>query len=113
MFHIMKLQPHPFDKIKEGSKTIEVRLFDEKRREIKLGDTIEFRREPEQSETIQAEVVGLLNYRTFSDLVSDFPVTDFGDDDPSRLLERISTFHTQEQEAKYSVLGIRIKLLPH
>jgi ASC-1-like (ASCH) protein len=64
MLHTIKLQPHPFDKIKEGSKTIEVRLFDEKRRAMQLGDTIEFRREPEQSETVTVEIIGLLNYPT-------------------------------------------------
>ncbi len=111
MLHIMKLQPHPFNKIKEGSKTIEVRLFDEKRREIKLGDIIEFRREPEQTEIVQAEVIGLLNYKTFSDLVNDFPATDFGDENKKILLERIYTFYTKEQESKHSVLGIKIKLI--
>lgn len=111
MLHIMKLQPYPFDKIKERSKTIEVRLFDEKRREIKLGDTIEFRREPEQTEVVQAEVIGLFNYKTFSDLVNDFPAIDFGDDNKETLLERIYTFYTKEQESEYSVLGIKIKLI--
>ena len=111
MLHIMKLQLHPFDKIKEGSKTIEVRLFDEKRREIKLGDTIEFRRELEQTETVQAEVIGLLNYKTFSDLVNDFPASDFGDENKEILLERIYTFYTKEQESEHSVLGIKIKLV--
>jgi ASC-1-like (ASCH) protein len=104
----MKLQPHPFDKIKKGSKTIEVRLFDEKRREIKLGDTIEFRREPEQTEIVQAKVIGLLNYKTFSDLANDFPNID--GDGKEALLERIYTFYTKEQEEKYSVLGIKVRI---
>jgi ASC-1-like (ASCH) protein len=107
----MKLQPHPFDKIKEGTKTIEVRLFDEKRREIRLNDVIEFQREPERTETIRAEVIGLLNYKTFFDLINDFSATDFGDDDKEILLEKIYTFYTKEQEIKHSVLGIKIKLL--
>lgn len=32
----------PFEKIKSGSKTIEMRLFDEKRQRISVGDFIEF-----------------------------------------------------------------------
>jgi ASC-1-like (ASCH) protein len=107
----MKLQPFPFDKIKEGRKTIEVRLYDEKRRDIKIGDIIEFKKEPEQTETVKAEVMGLLNYKTFTDLASDFPTNYFGHPDKGDLLKSIYTFYTKEQEEKYTVLGIKIKLI--
>ena len=40
MKYEMKLQPGPFAKIKDGSKVIESRLFDEERQEINIGDTI-------------------------------------------------------------------------
>jgi len=40
--HYMKLQPKPFAKIKEGTKTLELRLNDEKRQSITVGDTIIF-----------------------------------------------------------------------
>lgn len=106
----MKLQPFPFDKIKEGKKTIEVRLYDEKRRDIKIGDVIEFKREPEQTETIKVEVTGLLNYKTFTDLANDFPASYFGHPNKEDLLKSIYTFYTKEQEEKYTVLGIKIKL---
>ena len=42
MTHSMQLTPSPFQMIKEGTKTIELRLFDEKRRKIQIGDIIEF-----------------------------------------------------------------------
>ena len=32
MTHFMQLQPSPFEMIKDGTKTIELRLFDEKRK---------------------------------------------------------------------------------
>ena len=38
----MKLNPTPFDMIKSGEKTIEPRLFDEKRKALSLGDEIIF-----------------------------------------------------------------------
>ncbi|MBQ0010138.1 MAG: ASCH domain-containing protein, partial [Ruminococcus sp.] len=38
----MKLQPEPFAMIRSGKKTIELRLYDEKRQQIEVGDTIEF-----------------------------------------------------------------------
>ena len=111
MQHTMKLQPFPFDRIKSGEKYIEVRLYDQKRREIKIGDTIEFRREPEETETVQAEVTALLNYKTFSDLANDFPSTAFGHPETEDLIKSIFTFYTKEQEETHTVLGIRIKLI--
>ena len=41
MLHIMKLKRTPFDKIRNGSKTIELRLNDEKRQKVNIGDFIE------------------------------------------------------------------------
>jgi len=107
----MKLQPSPFDKIKNGQKIIEVRLYDEKRREIRIGDIIEFKREPEQIETIKTEVIGLFNYKTFKDLSNDFPANAFGHNDTDDFMKSIFMFYTKEQEEKYTVLGIRIKLI--
>ena len=42
MLHNMKLNASPFEKIKNGTKTIELRLNDEKRQQVKTGDFIEF-----------------------------------------------------------------------
>jgi len=43
MLYEMKLQPQPFVAVKNGSKIIESRLFDEKRQLINLGDQILFK----------------------------------------------------------------------
>ena len=42
MIHEMKLQPEYFNFILNGTKRIEIRLNDEKRQNIKLGDKIKF-----------------------------------------------------------------------
>lgn len=42
MKHNMRLNAEPFEKISSGAKTIELLLYDEKRRVIKVGDEIEF-----------------------------------------------------------------------
>ena len=38
----MKLSSEPFQKIEEGIKTVELRLLDEKRKGIQIGDYIKF-----------------------------------------------------------------------
>ena len=57
MTHEMNLQDKYFDFILNGTKRIELRLNDEKRQQIKIGDTIIFHNE--QGETFSAEVKDL------------------------------------------------------
>ncbi len=38
----MHLADEPFEKIKSGEKTVEIRLYDEKRKAIKIGNGIVF-----------------------------------------------------------------------
>ena len=42
MVHVMKLKNDPFQKIKTGKKTVELRLYDNKRRQLDIGDDIIF-----------------------------------------------------------------------
>lgn len=68
MIHRMKLNESPFERIKDGTKTIEFRLYDEKRRQIKIGDQIEFSKLPELQETILVDVLELYIEPTFEKL---------------------------------------------
>ncbi len=112
--HSMKLLKSPFELIKSGKKVIEVRLFDEKRQSLNLGDIITFSKLPDLNESLTVEIVGLLRYRTFQDLVEEFPMSYFGypdDYDKQAYIESIYTIYAKEKEEKYGVLGIRIKLV--
>jgi ASC-1-like (ASCH) protein len=106
--HEMKLQPAPFEAVKNGSKIIESRLFDEKRQLIQLGDQVLFRNMANLDETVATRVDGLLRYPTFSAMFSDFPAAYFGGETKSALEEQIYSFYSKEDETKYGVLGVRI-----
>ena len=47
MKHTVKIQPAYYNYILHGIKHIEIRLNDEKRKQIKIGDTIKFLKEPD------------------------------------------------------------------
>ena len=110
MTHILKLQPKFFDFIKDGTKRIELRLFDEKRKQININDIIEFKREPEQIDSLKVKVIGLLKYRSFEDLFEDFPIEILADNSMTKneLLNVLEEFYTPEKQEKYGVLGIKI-----
>ena len=70
----MKLQAKYFDFIKNGTKRIEIRLNDPKRQLIKIGDIIEFTKLPELKDSFKVEVIDLLHYNSFKDLINDFDI---------------------------------------
>lgn len=113
MLHQMKLQPKYFDYIQNGTKRIELRLNDEKRSIIKLGDEIEFLKEPLLDESIKVKVTGLLKYQNFSDLFEDFDISVLSDKSMTKkeLLDVLQEFYTVEKQKQYGVLGIRINKL--
>ena len=113
MMHEMKLQPKYYNYILNGTKRIEIRLFDEKRQQIKLGDTIKFCKEPELTETFNAKVVGLLRYNSFEDMFKDFDVSVLADKSMTKeqLIGVLEQFYTKEKQEQYGVLGIRIELI--
>ena len=107
----MNLQPKYFDFIKDGTKRIELRLYDEKRQSIQLGDIIEFAKSDD--EKFKAEVVGLLRYNSFADLFEDFDISILADSSMTKqeLLNVLGKFYTEEKQAEFGVIGIRIKLI--
>ena len=108
MIHFMKLKENPFERIKNGTKTIEFRLYDEKRKQIKIGDKIEFSKIPELKEKIVVEVLDLYKDVSFEELFNKL----FTDkEEIKRKTHAMLQFYTHEQEKEYGVVGIKIKLL--
>lgn len=107
---LFNIQPKFFDFIKDGKKRIELRLFDEKRQQININDIIEFKREPEQIDSLKVKVIGLLRYHSFEDLFEDFPIEILADRSmtKSELLNALEKFYTPEKQEEYGVLGIKI-----
>lgn len=111
--HEMKLQPEYYNYILNGTKRIEIRLFDEKRSKIKIGDTIKFLKEPDLKESFKTKVVGLYRYNSFEDLFKDFDISILSDKSMSKeeLIDVLEQFYTKEKQEQYGVLGIKIELI--
>ena len=113
MEHEMKLQDKYYNYILNGTKRIELRLYDEKRQQIKIGDTIKFLKEPELEETFNARVTGLLRYNSFEDMFKDLDISILADVSMTKneLMDELCRFYTVDNQLKYGVIGIRIELL--
>jgi ASC-1-like (ASCH) protein len=104
----MKLQESPFERIKNGTKTVEFRLFDEKRQLIKIGDQIEFSKLPDLEEKILVDVIDLYRDDTFEHL---FRKLIDDEDEIIRKTKAMYNFYSPEEEKLYGVLGIKIGLV--
>lgn len=113
MVHEMKLQPKYFNYILNGTKRIELRLNDEKRRIIKVGDKIKFLKEPNLNESFIVNVIDILKYNSFIDLFNDYDISILSDKSMTKeeLLRDLEMFYTKEKQEKYGVIGIRIELV--
>ncbi len=110
----MKLHTSPFAMIASGEKTIELRLYDEKRRQISVGDTIRFSDKNDASKTLLTKVKELFVFDSFDELYKLLPLTECGytaDSVRTASPEDMREYYTPEQEKKYGVLGIRIEVI--
>ena len=107
----MKLKNEPFMSIKNGLKTIEMRLFDEKRKQIKVGDTIEFTNIV-SLEKLKVKVIALHKFKNFEELYSHFNKTQLGYKQTENANPNdMNQYYTNDDIHKYGVLGIEIKTI--
>lgn len=107
----MKLNPTPFEMIKSGEKTIELRLFDEKRRALSVGDEIIFTSNA-TGETLAKKVVALHKFASFEELYDALPLLKCGytqADVGTAAPEDMESYYSKEEQAKYGVVGIELE----
>ena len=107
MIYRMKLQNEPFKQIKKGIKKIEIRLNDEKRKIFEINDYIEFTNIT-TLEIMFVKITNLYHFKNFEDLFNNFDNSILG----CGSYEEMYKYYSREEENKYGVLGIEIKVLP-
>ena len=113
MTHSMQLQPSPFEMIRNGTKKIELRLYDEKRRKIRIGDTISFINTGSK-EVLNVTVLELSVFDSFETLYSRLPLLDCGyteDDVETASPDDMNEYYQEELQQKYGVVGIKVAVL--
>ena len=111
--HHMKLDPAPYEMIKSGSKTTELRLFDEKRRRINPGDTIVFTNN-ETGEKLFTRVLKLHCFKDFEELYKALPLMQCGyseDDIDKASPSDMEQYYSIEEQRRYGVVGIELSRL--
>lgn len=109
--HRMKLQSSPFRKIQNGSKTIELRLNDEKRQQVQVGDFIEFTMLDDTAQKLTVRVTALHYFNSFAELYAALQKEMLGyvaDETPNP--DHMDAYYPRYKQEKYGVLGIELRL---
>ena len=109
--HRMKLQHEPFRMMELGQKTVELRLWDEKRRRLRVGDVIRFEDTTDETEVLYVQVEELLVFPGFARLYRSLPLLECGYTpanvsaaSPADMYE----YYSAEDEARWGAVGIRV-----
>lgn len=111
MTHYMNLWDDSFHAIKEGWKTVEMRLNDEKRSIINIGDIIEFSNTTTH-EKMFCQVVDLYKYADFAELYKHHNKISIGyKEDETANPDDMFLYYSREDIEKYGVVGIEITVI--
>jgi ASC-1-like (ASCH) protein len=109
--HSMKLDRPYFEEVIAGRKTVEIRLNDQKRSEIKPDDQILFMMREDHSKQTLVSVVRLRAFPNLEELFSHYDLCVFGRvwSDTKEAIHSID-YYSPESISKYGILAIEIQL---
>lgn len=111
MVHEMRLRSGPFFAIKNGKKDIELRLLDEKRRGISVGDEIVFVSMDSPEKRMRTLVKNLHIFESFAELYASFDKTRLGyTESESADPKDMEKYYPSEEQKMFGVVGIEIKV---
>lgn len=109
--HYMKLKPQPYDLIKIGCKDIEMRLNDDKRQAIEIGDIIAFTN-TESYEIIRVIVLNKHRFNNFTELYNAFDKARLGYSEYETAAPKdMEKYYTVDEINQFGVVGIEIQLI--
>lgn len=110
----MKIGSKQLWMVRAGKKTIELCLFDDKCRQIHIGDIIELVDIEDNKDTLCVKVIGLFPFDSFETLYKHLPLLDCGyteENLSNASPSDMNKYYSKSDQEKYGVIGIRIALL--
>ena len=126
---VMHLSDDMFEQVKAGAKTVETRLFDEKRQLVDIGDYFIFVKESDETQRVKRRVVDMEVGRTFKSVFGAAKYVDGKRVDDTRftpkmlgfadgssiesMAEQMYKYYSKEQEKKHGVVSFVLQEPKH
>lgn len=106
--HEMRLQKAPFEMIKSGYKSIEMRLYDEKRQALRVGDSITFTC-LDGGEKLTVAIKDLRLFKNFKELYAAYDGRSLGyKEGEEKNFEDMTKYYSKREQKKYGALAIEL-----
>ena len=107
----LRLHDYVFELIRNKTKDVEVRVNDEKRRQLKIGDTLIFINRGNEEEQVSVTVTDLKYYKDFSEVADNYEMKrlyleDYSKEDYVKLFDE---FYSKEEVEENGVVAIEFK----
>lgn len=109
--HRMHLDPDAFERMEDEQKTVELRLYDEKRRRIQAGDVIRFESTDDDTDVLFARVTGMRFFASFDKLYRALPLDACGyapEELATASPRDMDKYYSPEAQQKWGVVGIEL-----
>ena len=106
----MHLESEIYNLVNNNIKDIEIRINDEKRRKLKIGDIITIINRG-NNDTFKVKITNLEYFSSFNDCINNYDLKRLYNDKITKeeLLNLLYKFYTKEEENKYGVVAIIFK----
>lgn len=115
LIHRMRLTDEMFEKVFSETKTIEVRLYDEKRSGIKPGHGIIFKNAEKEEKQIAVRVLSVHIYYSFEDLFTEEDIEKCGLKASITAKEAVvamGSYYNQSEIDRYRTVAFHIEVIP-
>lgn len=108
MKHKMHLSDSKFNQIKNGTKSVEMRVNDSKRQLINIGDEIEFINR-ETNEVVYTKIINIKTFISFKELYKNYDkkVLGYKEDEIADPLD-MERYYSKEEQDEYGVVAIEL-----
>ena len=109
----MHFDPDIFELVKNGTKNVEARVNDAKRRSIKIGEKIEVLKRPDEKESIWVRVTKLVPFKNFEELTAQYPIERLysAEYTKAEYLALFPRFYTQEETERDGTVAIEFEVV--
>ena len=111
MKYYMHLNEEPFEKIKNGTKTIEMRIYDDKRRKMHKGDIIEIENRS-TGEIMTVEILNMYVLSSFREIYAKWNKVALGyNEEDIAKPEDMEQYYPKEEIDENGVVAIELKVV--
>lgn len=107
------LDPEIYEQVKNGTKNVEARVNDEKRQRLKVGDTIEVLKRPDENESLNVRITKLRHFSDFSELADNYPIERLysASFTKEQYVALFPKFYSDEEINKYGTVAIEFEMV--